>query len=264
MRLFVSYAHENSALVQPVVDVLRAASHFVWFDEQILPGQNWKHELSEKIHGSDVFLYALTPQSVASEWCQWEFAVAAGLQKSIVPCLLQPVAEMPPALKPLQYANLTEGITALAAARLLGAIGLLQKVSEAPSAPIDPSGVPARAWDSAKHWTDHIIPTRYQPQNETEHVLGKFSGMLGYGSYFGGRIIITTQRLLFEPQRLNTLTPVSLFLKDIVSIRIHKSLGLIPDGFLVKCRSDMEYRFNAFKRKQVLDLLAKQTRLPIA
>jgi hypothetical protein len=45
MRLFVSYAHENSAIVQPVVDVLRAATHFVWFDDQILPGQDWKHEL---------------------------------------------------------------------------------------------------------------------------------------------------------------------------------------------------------------------------
>ncbi len=263
MRLFVSYAHENRALVQPVVDVLRAATHFVWFDDQILPGQDWKHELGEKIHGSDVFLYALTPRSVASEWCQWEFAVAASLQKSVVPCLLEPVVEMPPALKTLQYANLTEGVTAIAAARLLGAIGSFQKVSEAPSAPIDPSGVPARAWESATHWTDHIIPTRYKPQNETEHVLGKFIGSTGYGNTFGGHIIITTQRLLFEPHRLNTLTPVSLFLKDIVAIRILKSLGL-SNGFIVKCTSDMEYQFNSYNKRQIVDLLARQTRLPIA
>ena len=266
MRLFVSYAHENSAIVQPVVDVLRAATHFVWFDDQILPGQDWKHELGEKIHGSDVFLYALTPQSVASEWCQWEFAVAASPQKSIVPCLLEPVAELPLSLKTLQYANLTEGMTALAAAKLLGAIGSFQKVSEAPSAPIDPSGVPARAWESAKHWTDHIIPPQHKPQNETEDVLGKFGVSLRYGMIsVGGRVIITTQRLLFEAHRFNIMrTPVSLFLSDIVGLRTQNSLGVIPNGFIVKCRSGKEYHFIAFNRQQIVDLLSRQTRLPVA
>jgi len=127
------------------------------------------------------------------------------------------------------------------------------------------SGVPARAWDSATHWTDHIVPPQHKPQNETEDVLGKFGVSLRYGLIaVGGRVIVTTQRLLFEAHRLNIMrTPVSLFLSDIIGIRVQNSLGVIPNGFVVKCRSGKEYHFIAFNRQPIMDLLARQTRLPI-
>lgn len=264
MRLFISYAHENTATVRELVDVLRAGGHFVWFDDQILPGQDWKRELGQKIAGSDAFVYALTQSSAGSEWCQWEFAEAARLQKSIIPVLLELGVAMPASLRSLQYADFTKGATAIAAAKLMGALHSFQGVSasEAPVAPDEPSGVPSRAWESAKHWTDNIVASQHKPQNETEDVLGKFGATLRRGfEGVGGRIILTNQRLLFEAHGINIQRePLSIPLDDILGVTTYNSMGIVPNGFKVQCRSGQEYKFIAFNRQQILDLIRQRVR----
>src|SRR5262245_4120501 len=108
MRLFTSYAHEDIFQVTQLVELLREAGHDTWFDHRLLPGQDLQQKLLEAITEADGFLYALSPYSISSDWCQWEYAKAVELGKSIIPVLLKSDTELPDGLKRHQYADFTE------------------------------------------------------------------------------------------------------------------------------------------------------------
>lgn len=69
MRLFITYAHEDLLIVKGLVEVLTAGEHHAWFDEQLLPGQDWKVELRRRIATSDAYVYAMTKASLSSGVC---------------------------------------------------------------------------------------------------------------------------------------------------------------------------------------------------
>ncbi|MCZ6870331.1 MAG: TIR domain-containing protein [Gammaproteobacteria bacterium] len=70
--IFVSYAHEDDALVYPELQRLKDRGFNVWYDEGISPGSEWTDALASAIERCDVFLYFVSPRSVASEHCQRE------------------------------------------------------------------------------------------------------------------------------------------------------------------------------------------------
>ena len=127
MQIFITYAHVDRFLVKSqIVEVLRHANHDVWFDERLIAAQDWKQQLQIAIADSDALLYAMTPESVASDWCQWELSKAVELDKPIIPVLLQSRTPIPIALSNIQYVDFSQGATADAVARLMGG---LQKLS---------------------------------------------------------------------------------------------------------------------------------------
>jgi hypothetical protein len=147
MKLFVSYAHVDKWQIGQLVDILRDAGHDPWFDNKLLPGQDWKQELKAAIVNCEAFVYALTPESVASEWCQWEFATAVELGKSIIPILVQPKTDIPETISRYQYADFSDGLTPQAIAKLMGGItniAISIPKDEAPTVPLNPSGKPAQ------------------------------------------------------------------------------------------------------------------------
>lgn len=101
MQLFISYAHESMEKVRETVEILTAGGHAVWFDEQLLPGQDWKRELGEEISRCQAFIYAMTSEALSSEWCQWELATATRLEKAVVPVLLEDRLAVPQGLRRL-------------------------------------------------------------------------------------------------------------------------------------------------------------------
>jgi tetratricopeptide (TPR) repeat protein len=152
MRLFISYAHDDEAQVEQLVDILREGGHDPWFDDHLMPGQDWKARLNREIEAADAFVYTLTSHSVKSEWCRWELARAVELGKPVIPVLLVEGTAIPNALGHYQYADFSEGATPESVARLMG--GLMQVAvriprKEAPRAPRNPRGVPARATQEA-------------------------------------------------------------------------------------------------------------------
>lgn len=50
--LFVSYVRENKEVVQRLVTDLTARGEKVWWDSEILPGQDWKREINKAIKSS--------------------------------------------------------------------------------------------------------------------------------------------------------------------------------------------------------------------
>lgn len=150
MKIFISYAHVDSYVVKTqIVSVLESAGYEVWFDHKLLPGQDWKKELYQAIHNCNTFLYAMTSDSVDSEWCKWEFEVASSAGKDIIPVLLRKTM-LPDYLASIQYADFTDGPTSDGLSKMFGA---LQVFSLKHATMIDPAGVPTQAIDEIDRLT---------------------------------------------------------------------------------------------------------------
>lgn len=148
MKLFISYARVDTAIIQDLAAKLRLGGHEPWFDHALHAGDDWQAELLAQIKACDVLVYALTDASVQSEWCVWEYAQAVELGKRVLPVLLQKGMVIPEFIDHLHYADFSAGVTADAVAYLLGSLTkLAQKVPKkrAPDAAEQPSGAPANA-----------------------------------------------------------------------------------------------------------------------
>jgi len=242
-----------------LVEILTAGGHKVLFDQELLPGQDWKAELGGQIAGCDAFVYALTPASISSEWCEWEFATSASLHKSVVPVLMSPDMELPVSLRNLEYADFRQGASPVAVAKLMAALISLQKVAPADKPPVlpNPRGVPSRAWNSVSSWSDAIVPSQFNPLSEQEQILGRFTASLMRGiEGVGGRITITTQRFLFEANILSfQREPFAVAIHDILEASPSNSLGIVPTGLIVKCRSGEQHHFNTWSRSRIIELI---------
>lgn len=94
MRLFISYAHADSKKVEHLAEILESAGHEVWFDRALAGGENWWKSILANIEQTDVFIFALTPQSTASAACRAEYQYALDINKPILPIMLAE-AELP-------------------------------------------------------------------------------------------------------------------------------------------------------------------------
>lgn len=144
MQIFISYAHASIQKVSKIVEVLTAGGHTACFDNQLLPGQDWKKELHEKITSCDAFVFAITNDALASEWCAWELSTAVHLEKVIIPILLEPEVSIPAELKRLQYTDFSQNMPPLEVAKMMHSLNSLQKIpaSESPPLPRNPKGLP--------------------------------------------------------------------------------------------------------------------------
>ncbi len=155
MKIFISYAHVDLPRIQKLAEFLRMAGHDVWYDQRLVGGQPWRDQLRAQIKTSDRFIYALTPESVASAWCRWEFAQAVHMGKPIVPALLEACQpdNVCQALGDLQYIDFTAGDTMEVGVRLATAIFA--------AGPISPESVPLLP-----------APDDRPPEREVSHTTG--------------------------------------------------------------------------------------------
>jgi hypothetical protein len=66
LRVFLCHASADKPAVRPLYDHLVSDGYEVWFDEtNLLPGQDWQHEISRAVKQSDVFLACLSAHSVS-------------------------------------------------------------------------------------------------------------------------------------------------------------------------------------------------------
>lgn len=138
MKIFISYAHVDEYRVRELVEILRASGHDPWFDQGLTVGRAWEAQLLEQIRTSDRFLYALTPESVKSPWCQWEFAQAVHAGKPVLPVMIQARTSLDDifggVLGRMQYADFSQGPVGLVVAKLLGGVQQAET--------LDPADVP--------------------------------------------------------------------------------------------------------------------------
>ncbi len=81
MRIFVSYCHANAvqqAKLQVHLAQLRRDEVEIWFDGEMEAGDKLNTEISRKLRAADVFVALMSPEYIASHWCQLEYRRAMG------------------------------------------------------------------------------------------------------------------------------------------------------------------------------------------
>ena len=92
--VFISYSRRDSAYVSALQAALSERGKDVWVDvEGIRDAEVFPDVLRRAIESSDAFLFVISPDSVASEYCELEIAHAVELNKRIVPVSLHAVAD---------------------------------------------------------------------------------------------------------------------------------------------------------------------------
>ena len=91
MKVFISYAHSDEALVRKIVAILKRAGLEVWDDSEILPGDNWAEQVAKALKESEAMVVLLTPEATRSRWVRREIEYALGekrYSKRLIPVLV--------------------------------------------------------------------------------------------------------------------------------------------------------------------------------
>lgn len=120
MKLFISYARVDKPYCIQIVDMLDV--HDVWYDHRLYAGQRWWEQILKMLDWCEGFVYLLSPESVASDYCQREFEIAQKHDKHIFPVLIHKDTPIPRSLKEIQHADLSNGLDVKAVKQLLNAI----------------------------------------------------------------------------------------------------------------------------------------------
>src|SRR5688572_20764803 len=105
MKLFISYARVDRRFCTQLVELLTEA-HDVWYDERLYVGEKWWDAICRQINNCESFIYLISPDSLASEYCQKEFRLAVKLRKVIFPIIIQPCENIPSELSRYQYVDI--------------------------------------------------------------------------------------------------------------------------------------------------------------
>lgn len=86
-EIFISYSSKDRERVRILVDALVRHGIPVWWDQFIVPGQNWENELEQALHRSRAVIVLWSPHSVVSDEVKAE-ANYALKQRKLIPALL--------------------------------------------------------------------------------------------------------------------------------------------------------------------------------
>jgi TIR domain len=104
--VFVSYARADKARVAPLVELIERQGWSVFWDTQLVPGDQWRQHLLKEIQSCTACVVVWSTNSASSEWVVEEAALAKS-RKVLVPVLIDAV-EVPFGFQNLQTANLVD------------------------------------------------------------------------------------------------------------------------------------------------------------
>lgn len=87
-QIFISYNRRSLEAVKTLAEDLEAAGSKVWLDLELTGGQRWWDNILANIRECQVFVFALTPESLRSQACMDELGYALALGKPVLPFLL--------------------------------------------------------------------------------------------------------------------------------------------------------------------------------
>ncbi|MFQ5597183.1 MAG: TIR domain-containing protein [Nitrospiria bacterium] len=87
-QIFVSYSRSNQQMIQKLVEDIEITGNDIWFDQTLTGGQPWWDNILKNIRSCDIFVLALSPESLDSDACKDEWNYAAQLGKTILPIRL--------------------------------------------------------------------------------------------------------------------------------------------------------------------------------
>jgi ribosomal protein L40E len=87
-QVFVSYSRRNLEVVTQLIQDLNAVGVATWHDQTLTGGQRWWDNILKNIRDCDIFVFALSPESLDSEACKSELGYVAKLGKPILPVMV--------------------------------------------------------------------------------------------------------------------------------------------------------------------------------
>jgi hypothetical protein len=148
--VFVSYSRRNAATVDTLVSDAESLGFSTWVDRKLSGGQQWWDEVLRAIRECDVFLYALSSESLDSSACQSEYSYATALGKPILPVLVS--ASIAESLVPKELSELQRVDYAGQDKAALSA--LARGLNSMPPAGTLPEPLPAEPELAATYWFD--------------------------------------------------------------------------------------------------------------
>jgi serine/threonine kinase PknH len=111
-HIFISYSRVDKNITKTLAELLSHAYDHLWYDTaKLVGGDEWWEKILNEIANCDHFIYLLSPESIASEWCQKELAEAQNQQKHIVPIRIRDRTPIPDNLKTLQCIDMFDKVT---------------------------------------------------------------------------------------------------------------------------------------------------------
>jgi hypothetical protein len=91
LRLFISYSRSDRPFIKELAEWLESDTYDyeVWFDGFLRGGEEWWVQILEEINRCDVFIFILSPTSIKSISCLYEYKEAVRLHKPVVPVLIR-------------------------------------------------------------------------------------------------------------------------------------------------------------------------------
>ena len=93
IRLFITYSHKDIKAKEQLITYLavmkREGLINIWHDNEILPGDTWRDSISKNLAESDILLYLVSNNSLASENCNRELAEALNANVKVIPIILE-------------------------------------------------------------------------------------------------------------------------------------------------------------------------------
>ena len=98
--------------------------------------------------------------------------------------------------------------------------------------------------------------------SQSEEILADVGASLFRGiEGVGGRLKITSRRVLFEPHAINLQKiPAEILLSDIKEVTKRNTMGLIPNGMMVTTKAGVDYRFVVWGREKLISLIESRIR----
>ncbi|MCY4018798.1 MAG: SUMF1/EgtB/PvdO family nonheme iron enzyme [Chloroflexi bacterium] len=125
MKIFVSYARVDKPYCIRIIETLHA--HDVWYDQRLYAGQDWWKEILRRLDWCEVFIYLLSPDSVASLYCRRELEIARRLKRQVIPVLINKDTVLPDKMRDWQYVDLSEKLTVENVTQLLNSILVVER-----------------------------------------------------------------------------------------------------------------------------------------
>jgi len=90
-----------------------------------------------------------------------------------------------------------------------------------------------------------------------ENILVKTPANLFRGTEaVGGQLILSDQRLLFNPHELNFQTqPEEIRMQDVIAVGKVNTFGIVPNGMAVQVRSGQQFHFVVWKRDWLIEII---------
>jgi hypothetical protein len=94
MGVFVSYSSRDKDAVTRLTQDLQEADEQVWLDQRLAGGDAWWRAILEQIRGCEVFIFAMSRNSIESKPCRAELRYAQTLKLPILPVQVGSVQSM--------------------------------------------------------------------------------------------------------------------------------------------------------------------------